>query len=183
MRIWELWQISDKKYTKQQQFGAKLTAINAQSQIMNATMTWGPMGVEWGVDNERWHYFNDISTGMPKICHYRATLYFPSGLSEPSKTEGVISITADEEIVKPTGQYNVDWSKKVSTDALTKGLSRLGFNADIFLGDWDDNKYVANQDSSPAKASKKQSSATKVTPNPYSLSNVTSNPQSIQDEI
>ncbi len=32
--------------------------------------------------------------------------------------------------------------KKVSTDALTKGLSKLGFNSDIFLGMWDDNRYV-----------------------------------------
>jgi hypothetical protein len=28
------------------------------------------------------------------------------------------------------------------TDALTKGLSQLGFNADVFLGLYDDNKYV-----------------------------------------
>ena len=32
--------------------------------------------------------------------------------------------------------------KKVATDALTKGLSKLGFNADVFMGKFDDNKYV-----------------------------------------
>ena len=32
--------------------------------------------------------------------------------------------------------------KKVATDALTKGLSKLGFNADVFMGMFDDNKYV-----------------------------------------
>jgi hypothetical protein len=26
---------------------------------------------------------------------------------------------------------------------LTKGLSKLGFNADVFMGRFDDNKYVA----------------------------------------
>jgi hypothetical protein len=36
-----------------------------------------------------------------------------------------------------------DCVKKVATDALTKGLSKLGFNADVFLGLYDDNKYVA----------------------------------------
>ena len=36
-----------------------------------------------------------------------------------------------------------DCFKKVSTDALTKGLSKIGFSADVFLGMWDDNKYVA----------------------------------------
>ena len=35
-----------------------------------------------------------------------------------------------------------DCIKKVATDALTKGLSKLGFNADVFMGRFDDNKYV-----------------------------------------
>jgi hypothetical protein len=40
---------------------------------------------------------------------------------------------------------NSDIFKKATTDALTKGLSVLGFNADVFLGLWDDNKYVQEQ--------------------------------------
>ncbi len=41
------------------------------------------------------------------------------------------------------GHQRVDeeaW-KKARTDATTKGLSMLGFNADVFLGLWDDSKY------------------------------------------
>ena len=47
--------------------------------------------------------------------------------------------------------------KKCSTDALTKGLSALGFNADVFLGKFDDNKYVAKmtQEFSAPKKPKK----------------------------
>jgi hypothetical protein len=30
------------------------------------------------------------------------------------------------------------------TDGLTKGISHLGFNADVFLGEMDGNKYVAD---------------------------------------
>ena len=40
------------------------------------------------------------------------------------------------------GRYDDDFAKKVATDALTKGLSKLGFNADVFMGLFDDNKYV-----------------------------------------
>ena len=40
------------------------------------------------------------------------------------------------------GRIDDDFAKKVATDALTKGLSKLGFNADVFLGLFDDNKYV-----------------------------------------
>ena len=39
------------------------------------------------------------------------------------------------------GRYDDDFAK-VATDALTKGLSKLGFNADVFMGLFDDNKYV-----------------------------------------
>ena len=41
------------------------------------------------------------------------------------------------------GRVDDDFFKKVATDALTKGLSKLGFNADVFMGKFDDNKYVS----------------------------------------
>jgi hypothetical protein len=36
-----------------------------------------------------------------------------------------------------------NFAKKIETDALTKAISKLGFNADIFLGKFDDVRYVA----------------------------------------
>ena len=32
--------------------------------------------------------------------------------------------------------------KKMETDVTTKALSKLGFNADVFMGLYDDNRYV-----------------------------------------
>ncbi len=40
-------------------------------------------------------------------------------------------------------QFDEDGPKKSLTDAITKALSQLGFSADIFMGRYDDNKYVA----------------------------------------
>ena len=37
---------------------------------------------------------------------------------------------------------DTDCMKKATTDGLTKCLTYLGFNADVFLGKFDDNKYV-----------------------------------------
>ena len=37
---------------------------------------------------------------------------------------------------------DADFAKKIETDALTKALSKLGFNADVFMGRFDDHKYV-----------------------------------------
>ena len=47
-----------------------------------------------------------------------------------------------------------DCIKKVATDALTKGLSKLGFNADVFMGRFDDNKYVSTLETKYGKKSK-----------------------------
>ncbi len=37
---------------------------------------------------------------------------------------------------------DADFAKKIETDALTKALSKIGFNADVFMGRYDDVKYV-----------------------------------------
>ena len=39
--------------------------------------------------------------------------------------------------------HDEDAAKKSLTDAITKAVSNIGCAADIFLGRWDDNKYVA----------------------------------------
>ena len=36
-----------------------------------------------------------------------------------------------------------NFAKKIETDALTKAISKLGFNADIFMGKFDDVRYVS----------------------------------------
>ncbi|MBN86088.1 MAG: hypothetical protein CL885_01045, partial [Dehalococcoidia bacterium] len=52
----------------------------------------------------------------------------------------VFSVMGCAEIMRQ--RPDADAPKKALTDAITKGLSYLGFNADIFLGKFDDNKYV-----------------------------------------
>ena len=43
---------------------------------------------------------------------------------------------------KAEEKKDADCMKKATTDGLTKCLSMMGFNADIFLGKFDDSKYV-----------------------------------------
>jgi len=38
-----------------------------------------------------------------------------------------------------------DFAKKMETNTVSKALSKLGFSADVFLGKFDDNKYVVDQ--------------------------------------
>ena len=51
--------------------------------------------------------------------------------------------------VKVTWKIDDEYAKKSATDALTKGLSMIGFNSDIFLGKYDDNKYVEFHENAP----------------------------------
>ena len=47
-----------------------------------------------------------------------------------------------------------DAPKKATTDGVTKALAQLGFNADVFLKKFDDNKYVAELRAEKAQTKK-----------------------------
>jgi len=112
-------------------FGKKLTAVDAHSQIMFATEAFGPVGLGWGYNVD--YEINDKMV-IAQVSIWQGT---------PGNNFGPIcSITP---LYKKSGVIDTDAPKKVMTDALTKGLSHLGFNADVFLGKFDDNKYVAER--------------------------------------
>ena len=50
-------------------------------------------------------------------------------------------------LYKKAGTLDDEACKKASTDALTKAFSYLGLNADVFLGMFDNNKYVSEMKS------------------------------------
>tara|TARA_R110002020_G_scaffold45606_7_gene130343 strand:- start:5857 stop:6459 length:603 start_codon:yes stop_codon:yes gene_type:complete len=131
MEIWESVETTDPTYTKKVNQRGGFTAIGAQYQLMRATETFGPMGKGWGVKAEHIQKWEDVGLAV-----YEATLWY---------------VVKDKEYYIPihssikyhtSGRVDDDFYKKVATDALTKGLSKLGFNADVFMGKFDDNKYV-----------------------------------------
>jgi len=122
--IWEQVETTDPKVTKRVAARGGFTAICAQSQIKKATELFGPIGSGWGHKDEQIFAIGD------KII-YQAVLWY-----DFNGTKGEFPISSSI----PASQD--DTVKKVSTDAITKGLSRLGFNSDVFEGKFDDNKYV-----------------------------------------
>ena len=132
MELWNAVSVTDPGTTKKVTVGRKFTTVCAQSQIKKATELWGAMGTAWGIKDE------SFTTLMgDQISLYQAILYYP---------DGELPIHSDIEIMfhkgARAGTIQEDFSKKQATDAMTKGLSKLGFNADIFEGKFDDNKYV-----------------------------------------
>lgn len=118
----------------------KFTSIDAYHQIRLATEVWGPVGQGWGWDPEYAYQ------GSLIVCELRLW-YVPEGNGKPKAPVSVHAIGA--------AKFDDDGPKKSLTDAITKALSYLGFNADVFLGEHD-NKYNAPKTAPPRQAPKPQ---------------------------
>lgn len=128
MRIWDAVSKTNPANTKTVNQRGGFTAINANSQIMEATRQFGPIGIGWG-------YTNGDPIFQGNLVIVPVTLWH----GDRSNTFGPV-FGCEEWIVKE--RVDSDAPKKAGTDGLTKCLSQLGFNADVFLGLYDDQKYV-----------------------------------------
>lgn len=128
MRIWNAVEKTNPANTKHVSQRGGFTAINANSQIMEATRQFGPIGIGWG-------YINGAPIFQDGLVIIPVTLWH----GDRANTFG--PVYGSEEIA-PKGRVDSDAPKKAATDGLTKLLSHLGFNADVFLGRYDDQKYV-----------------------------------------
>ena len=155
MKLWNAVEKTNPKYTKQVGFGRKFTTVNAQYQVRCATEQFGPLGKGWGIDNE---FFNPVIEGL---IGYTAKLWW-----QDSDGKHSFDINASISTHSKSGKLDDECFKKVTTDALTKGLSKLGFNADVFMGQYDDNKYVAQMKKEFSKEEKKK---TKMTADIFNL--------------
>ena len=135
MSLWNSVCVTDPQHTKRVNQRGGFTAIGAQSQIMEATKVFGPFGKGFGVSDEKFTPF-PFSEGLGL---YQARLWYVLN----GETNVIHQFPIHSSIkYSVNGRVDDDFAKKVATDALTKGLSKLGFNADVFLGKFDDNKYV-----------------------------------------
>jgi len=133
MELWRKVEKTDPKHTKKANVGGnQITAIKPQYQIQCATEVFGPYGTSWG--------FKDLTLSVTLAGEFglvvlHAIFYYPGG---------DFPIINSAKLYKDNAKTKVDddFAKKVETDALTKALSKLGFNADIFLGRFDDMRYV-----------------------------------------
>lgn len=109
--------------------------------IARATQVLGPVGIGWG-----WHVqseaFETFGTDVLHWCRIRVWI------GEPARSFDSYGQTKAAYIAKrgtPSEYMKLDEDapKKSLTDAIIKALAQLGFAHDIFLGRWDDQKYVA----------------------------------------
>lgn len=151
MRIWGAVSKTDPDHTKRVNQRGGFTAIDAHYQIECATRQFGPVGEGWGYHCEPPIFQGEFVIVPVSVWHGDRTKAF-------GPIYGCAAMTGN--------RPDSDAPKKAMTDAITKGLSHLGFNADVFLGKFDDSKYVdelrAEKQSSAAKEAEKDRDPIKV---------------------
>jgi hypothetical protein len=133
LELWNKVEKTNPKYTKKAKLsGRDITAIHPQYQIMQVTEQFGVYGQKWGFKNI------NLSYDLVEKCNlvvFKATFFFPSGEFEIINS---CKLYMDRNLQ----MVDDNFAKKIETDALTKAISKLGFNADIFMGKFDNQRYV-----------------------------------------
>ena len=156
LNLWHKVEKTNPKYTKQANVGGnKITSIAPQYQIMNVTEQFGSYGKTWGFKNIELDY-----TLVPEfnLIVFKAIFFYPDG---EFPTINSIKMFMDNAKLK----IDDNFAKKLETDTLTKAISKLGFNADIFMGKFEDTRYLAEIKKEFAEPTKVIAEPTKVIEN------------------
>ena len=136
LEIWDRFADIDPSYTKPitgKQY--KGTSPNPQYVIKCLTEVFGPVGVGFGWDVER-EEFTPIGDEILHWCRIR--------FWHTDRANGFSSYGQTKALMKTRNGFMTDEDapKKSLTDAIVKSASHVGIAANIFLGRWDDSKYV-----------------------------------------
>jgi len=132
--IWDQMKETDPRFTKRVNKGfGEITTIDPQWQIMRMTEMFGPVGKGWNY-KVKYTYsdqlvFAEVSVATTKI-------------DIPNEWDYYGPICSVQKLFRKTGALDDEAPKKAMTDALTKAFSHLGLCSDIFMGKFDDSKYV-----------------------------------------
>lgn len=131
-QLWEAVCKTDPAYTREVNQRGGFTSINAQYQMHMATEQFGPYGDSWGVKDLKYGYVTN-GEGTPVEIYLEAIFWYKL------EADHIAEFPISGDARYSPGQ---DLRKKLLTDVTTKSLSKLGFNADVFLGLYDDPEYL-----------------------------------------
>jgi hypothetical protein len=139
LKLWQSVEKTDLSFTRQVNQRGGYTAISPQYQLMKATEQFGPYGAGFGLSASDFDFNLVESTN---IVIHKATFFY---VIEGKRHEFPISNAIEFARVTKDGKkiVDVDFAKKVETNTVSKALSKLGFNADVFLGMMEDNSYLS----------------------------------------
>lgn len=137
LEFWNKVEKTDPTYASNAEIsGRNMTSIDAYYQIKNATEQWGMYGKTWGLRNIdlKLEKLDEDNT----ICLYKAEFFYPEGAFEINNS----LIVKYKVVSKGYIKVDADFAKKIETNTITKALSKLGFNTDVFIGKFEDPMYV-----------------------------------------
>ncbi|MEH6812924.1 MAG: hypothetical protein V7677_10390 [Motiliproteus sp.] len=137
--LWRSVSVTDQAYTKKVKQRGGYTAIDPMYQARMATEQFGPFGTGWGFEESTFDTTLVELTGM--VMHKAVFFYILNGVRGAFPIQNAISVWAES---KTKGRYaDEDFAKKVETNTISKALSKLGFSSDVFMGKFEDSKYLA----------------------------------------
>ena len=131
MKIWETLSKTNPEFTKPLPGygGKRLTTIDPMYQIQMMTDLFGPVGLGWKYKVD-YKYIDGLVFAEVTIKYFT---------NEWHEYGPVCSV---QNLSKSNNKLDDEAPKKAMTDAMTKAFSHLGMSADVFLGKFDDSKYV-----------------------------------------
>lgn len=108
--------------------------------VHKATETFGPIGIGWGFNIVSERIEDGAGGERMHIAHVRVWYVWDGKRGEVEHIGGT-QFSGMRASGKPF--TDEDAPKKSVTDALVKALSMIGFAGDIFMGRYDDSKYVS----------------------------------------
>ena len=142
------------------------TAINATYVVKRLTEEFGPCGQGWGFEiladdvlpGAPVHSAAGVPLGNEQLHRLRIRFWWLDGAGRNAFEAFGQTLLVSWRAPKNEGDRGAfvtdeDAPKKSLTDAITKAASWLGFGADVHLGLWDDNRYVAERAAAERKPS------------------------------
>ena len=135
LKLWRSVCVTNPEWIKTANLGGrKISAINPQKQLKQASELWGSYGSVWGLKDCK-RQILDLEQSN-KLIILEAVFYYPSGSFEISNSVKLCYMSKG-------GKYIIDDEsfKKIETNTLSKALSKLGFSSDVYEGRFDKQGY------------------------------------------
>ena len=132
LELWDSVKTTDPDYTKYVSQRGGYTSISPQYQMQCATDKFGPYGKGWGFESIEL----DMSLLEQGLTLVKAVFFYVlegERHTFPINNSWPINFGA---------KVDSDFAKKAETNTMSKALSKLGFSADIFMGEFDNPDYV-----------------------------------------
>jgi len=148
MELWDKVCVSDPAQLKKVTMRGGFISIDAHSQVKAVTEAFGPAGEGWKFEVEEIQ--SNPEFFLVKVSVFRAIVN-PKADTRGAWAEPIVQYGCEKWGTGPTAK---DTPKKAVTDGLTKCFSYWGFNADVFMGEWDKKDLEKEQRKASATLSK-----------------------------